>query len=841
MKGLPALASDPRTSRRALCLGLLVLLLASGVRAQSPPGRLPPGSAAGQGGGGTVVSPEPLPSRGLGDALFAEIQLRDLPSSRTIWSLIETADALTIVDRIDNGGLYLGEPLLMGSVGSSWTQTGFTFDGLDLTDPERTGTPLAYPDPATLRTVQVAGAFPGVELAGGGPTVALLPRAPAKRFGGSLDLSYLPNQFQAAPDPAAAPPIAHFGSAGDGSLLLSGPLTPAAGMLVSGRRAQSRRFERDDPTPLDGRLSSLFVHALSNASQAGRFSFVGGLESTSHPFAGRLHFPDRGGTARDSYLHLQGTWEHASGAGRTWSLATGFASGTLGRPDEVPSPTVGVIERLRDGPVAETMLASSGTRQRWQAMLRARPTAGGRHDVDLGASLARTQSEIEAMPRAIVGELVDGLPARAWDYTYAGDSMLRHATEMAAWVNDRITLGSRVALEGGVRFDSTRATARDNPTSINWQSVLPRAMLRVGLTRTGSASFYTGYELRRHRLPLGYLAYGDTSAPSAQVYRWLDANHDRQLQLSELGTRIAFAGPGPRAGYAPGLDSNLQAPYTRDFVVGFDFTLGQHWRTRLFGVERHQRRLVASVNEGVTASDYTVRALPDRGNDFFNPVDDRELLVYDRNPASFGKDRMVLTNPDGHDGHQIGGEFVLERLFDGRWHMLLGFSAQRSDAYAGNPGFLVTENDPGVIGELFENPNALSYARGRLFFERGYIAKWSGGFATGHGLHVAAVARYQDGQHFARMVVVPDLNQGPEAIQAYTRGHSRFTFSFTLDARAEQRLRSGSGGVALFVEAFNLLNNAIEVEEDPVVTRTFRATTAVQPPRAVRVGLRVDF
>jgi hypothetical protein len=184
---------------------------------------------------------------------------------------------------------------------------------------------------------------------------------------------------------------------------------------------------------------------------------------------------------------------------------------------------------------------------------------------------------------------------------------------------------------------------------------------------------------------------------------------------------------------------------------------------------------------------------------------------------------------------------VIERVFDGRWHMLFGASAQRSDGYAGNPGFLATENDSGVLGSLFMDPNSLSYARGRVFTERGYIIKWSGGFVTKQGIHFGAVARYQDGQHFARQVIVPNLNQGPEAIQAYTRGHSRFTFTFTLDARVEKGFSLGRGRLSLVGEAFNIFNNAIEVEEDPVVTRRFRATTAVQPPRAIRAGLRLDF
>jgi hypothetical protein len=47
---------------------------------------------------------ETLASRPLTGALFTEIQLRDLPSSGSLWSLIETADHMTVVDRIQNGG-----------------------------------------------------------------------------------------------------------------------------------------------------------------------------------------------------------------------------------------------------------------------------------------------------------------------------------------------------------------------------------------------------------------------------------------------------------------------------------------------------------------------------------------------------------------------------------------------------------------------------------------------------------------------------------------------------------------------------------------------------------------
>ena len=102
------------------------------------------------------------------------------------------------------------------------------------------------------------------------------------------------------------------------------------------------------------------------------------------------------------------------------------------------------------------------------------------------------------------------------------------------------------------------------------------------------------------------------------------------------------------------------------------------------------------------------------------------------------------------------------------------------------------------------------------------------------------MARYQDGQPFARLVVVPDLNQGPSLVRAVPNGRHRFTYALSLDARLEQGLRVGRFRVAVIAEAFNLLGSANEVEENVVSGDSFRRTTLVQPPRALRLGLRFD-
>lgn len=815
---------------------LLVLLAAAPASAQQP---------------GPVAPPTPngtapqgvLPARPVPGLVLAEVHLRDLPNARTVWSLIETVDPFVVVDRIANGGLYLGEPEWFGSHGSSGTQSGFVMDGLDLTDPERTGTPLMQLDPEFLQAVGVSYSFLPPSFNGAGTTLVLVPRAGGARWSGGFRAAYLPHQLQADNARDGAPSIARFGTTGEGELLLGGPLGRRLGLFAAGRGATSRRFERDDPTALDSRLASGFFHATASLSNDDRLRVVASVDRASRPFFARARFPAGLSEVRDLSGHVHATYEHLTPEGTAFSASVGYQVMDAGSPGG-EGPVTGVIERLRDGPVSELVAPAVGPRGRYGVVFQLHPGFGLERlgHLSAGLSLNHAFSKPAALQPALIGELIDGLPARVWDVDFGPGTGQRHATEIAAWANGRIPFHRRLGLDLGARLDWTEARSDgNNEDFIRWRTFLPRALLQWQVTEGGGIGAFIGYGWYRHRLPLGYTAYGDASAPAALVYRWNDRNGDRWVQPGERGQLVAAAGPGARSFFESRIDPDLEAPIAKQFVVGFDLRLAPRWRFRTTGFERRDNHLVSPVDEGVTLEDYRAFDIPDQGADYLNPADDRMLTVYDRLPSSFGQDRDVLTNPDGHDAHYIGVDVALERVFDGRWHMLFGAAAHRSDGIGGNRGFRVTENDIGVLGETFQDPNAFTYARGRLFFERGYIIKWSGGLLVNRGLHLGAVARYQDGQHFARLVVVPDLAQGPEAIQAYTRGHSRFTFTFTLDARAEQAFEVKGARLGVVVEAFNLLNTSNEVEEDPVTTPAFRATTAVQPPRAIRFGLRYDF
>jgi hypothetical protein len=763
-----------------------------------------------------------------GGVTFDPDLLRDIPTSGSPWSLLETMEATAILDRIENGGLYMGESGLLGVHGSSWTQVTYRLGNLDITDPGRTGTPLLQPELFALQKVTLDSFLMPVEEAGPGATLSLVPRRPGTSWHGTLSAEAGPVAWQASPS-NTPPPVARYDSFRRAQLVLEGPLAKdRLGLLLSGSLVRSGRLEGADPTPLEGRLSSLLAHLVWTPSRRDEVRF--------HPYAGRARFGSDA-AQNDRFLMLQSTWERTTGT--RWSLTGGYVQGRFEPQTPGPTPTA-VVERLQVGPV-EQLFDGNSTRERAQLVARLEPPprrfAGGDHALRFGVQGTRSGASTRpGSPRGLVAETVDGLPARVWDYGWAGPESRWRATDLAAYAADGMTFG-RLGVEAGLRFESTRAAAEGSSGRIDAQGLVPRVSARWRVLEGGGLSLFTGYGRYRHRLSLDLLAYGDPAAPQGLVYRWQDKNGNHALDPGEVGPLIARVGPGD--GFSS-IDPGLKVPHTDEWVVGLEARLGPSWTTRVLGIHRRDHDLLASVNVGAPAAAYDVFSVPDPGGDILGPPS-QLLPIYNRRPLSFGQDRYLLTNAPGENALHEGVEIALEGKAGERLRFRLGATAYRSVGPGGNRGFRASENDPGLVGERGETPNALTYSSGRLFFDRAYTLKIAGTYHAPGDVRLGLVARYQDGQPFARVVVSPALNQGPEAVQAIPNGRSRFTYTLTLDARVEKGFALGRWRPAVVLEAFNLLDTANEVEEDVATGPSFRRPTAIEPPRAFRLGVRLDF
>ena len=64
-----------------------------------------------------------------------QARLDGLPSARNIWSVLQTQEPSTVTNHVDEGGIDTGIVALAGVYGGSWTQNGYRWDGLNVTDP----------------------------------------------------------------------------------------------------------------------------------------------------------------------------------------------------------------------------------------------------------------------------------------------------------------------------------------------------------------------------------------------------------------------------------------------------------------------------------------------------------------------------------------------------------------------------------------------------------------------------------------------------------------------------------------------------------------------------------
>lgn len=767
---------------------------------------------------------------------FDEDLLRDLPSGRDAWSLLETADATAVLDRIEGGGLYAGEPGLVGIHGTSWTQVSYRLDGLDLTDPQGAGTPLLHPDLAGISAIRTASAALPVEIGPPGASLVLTPLRPSAAWQGSAQAYAVPAGWQSSPS-GPAPAIARFDASSGAELSVAGPLVPdRLGLVLAGSLTRSRRIERLDATPLEGRTASARAHLVWVPTPRDELRLLLGAQDRERPDPARARL---GETARESdrVLDVRSTWERRGET--SFGVSAGYGRGTF-EPDG-RDPLAPPVERLLEGPVP-LLFPGRATRASGQALahldLRPLVLRGGSHLVRFGLSVARRTAATRPPGRAsLTAETVAGLPARVWDYGWAGPESRARATDFAAWGADRLRYG-RLALEAGLRFETTNGASATGPARIAWTSLSPRVQARLALVGPDRVTLLGAYGRHRNRLPLDWLAVGDPAGPQGLVYRWEDRNGDRLLEAGETGPLVARLGPGSSIA---AVDPGLKRPWTEEVLVGLESRWGEGWSAHVLALHRREHELVASVNTGVGPDDYDLTLVPDPSGDIIGHEDDQLLPLYDRRPESFGRDRYLLTNPvDGNSLHE-SVEVELTRRLGARFWLQLGATTLRTNGPGSNRGFRADENDQGLLGERLEAANAQTFSRGRLFFDRAYTIKLAALFRAPGDVRLAAAVRYQDGQPFARMVVAPDLRQGPEAVQAIPNGRARFTYTLTLDARLEKGFKVGRRRLAAILDSFNVLAMANEVEEDVVWGPGYRTVTAVQPPRAFRLGLRLDF
>lgn len=755
--------------------------------------------------------------RTLGEGLHVTSRwLTDLASSHDVWALIETVAPFVIADRMDNGGLATGRSALVGSRGASWTTTRLTFGGAQLIEPNRHGLMPFAANLSTITGLSVMSGLAGVDQRTPGVIVALTPRSPARVRSGMVGAS-LTTQGMVAENQHFAPPIQRTEDWYHGEALVEGPVARDTGVLLSASHARVRFVELGDLswTSTSTQVNARATRRAGNNAQLG---VMAALQRVSAPFEDRRQFRDRRVNEDGTFWQAIVTRDQMVGGGFLEVLAS--AQGGTFSPD-VSSAEGGTLDRVLDSfvpaPAADVRTRQWALTSAWHAPVRR--ALGGHHAFTVGAQLHRVSRVSTRLTSVTVAERVGGLPARLWVPTGAEPESRPAVFEGGVYLSDRMSLGANLTVNAGVRVDVSRGSTRGGATSIAWQNVSPRVSAQWS---RGPIALFGGAGWYHDPLSVDHLRHGDPGETTFNVYRASD------------GVLVARAGRGPDVAE---IDPDLTAPRTFEYTGGLEVRMGGHLTFRSAAVWRQSQGLVASVNTGVPTSAYDQRLVADPGEDWDGPDDDGTILVYNRRPAMFGADLFLLTNPSDATATYEGVE-TLWTLRTRPVEMVFGALMYRTRTWAAYRGFGPIENDQSVVGEVFEDPNARPLLQGSNFFDRSYVGKLAGTVHLPWAIRFGFAARYQDGQPFSRIVVVPDLSTGPEMIHAYRTGRTRYTYTLTLDLRLQKSLRLAGRDAAVTVDVFNATQHKNEVNEDAATTPRFRLSTAVQPPLTARVGIR---
>jgi hypothetical protein len=779
----------------------------------------------------------------LGSSLTVDA-LGELPSSGSIFTLLDTSIPDVITDRVDTGGVSAGQPARAGAHGSTWTQTLFRLGDADITDPSGSGTPLLSPGVVEWDRVDVSTGIMPIEAGAPGLAVILSPRPASSTWLRSLDVFASPPFLNAGGATTEIPSIARINAWAHGNLIAGGPVAgDRLGAFVSAAWTRSSHFERRGLSTLDANIVSLFVNLTATPQPSNRIRLTGWAQGTRDPLANHAPLQQPTAAERDRALHAQLGWEHQLADGSAGFRAFGSLT-VRDRTTALQTTPFVVIERLRDGPVPTLLEPGDGTDRvlnaggRYHAAIDS--ASGSHHAVTVGAEVTRNSTSLQSAFAGRVGELIDGVPARAWLFTDPAEPSSWHSTTLSAFASDTIALTPKLTVDGAVRVESVRgyAGATAGGPAISWTGAYPRAGLHFALTDFWNIATFAQYARYAHRLPLRDLAYGDPTAPTADIYRWRGGSLLLPASLGPLVQRIG-PGTGGSATFST-IDPALKRPSMNEMIFGFESRPHASTFVRMAAIARREAPLVGVVDVGVPESSYTTIGVPDANIDRIGEQDDQTLIFYNRSPSSFGADRYVLTNPADHVATFVGVDFVGE-VHARRLFVIAGGTAGRSEGLSANRGFGVLENDAALLGEVFINPNARAHAQGRVFTERGYTIKTAMAYQFDRDVTFGLVGRYQDGQHFARLVVLDSLNQGPEAVRAFRNGRTRFTFSMTVDARLQKTFTVGAHRFTGVIDAYNVFNQALSVEETQVTGAGERQTSAVQPPRVIHIGVRIPF
>jgi Carboxypeptidase regulatory-like domain len=767
---------------------------------------------------------------------------RTYPEPYSLAAILLSRQPAMVTQPLDFTGVLDNRLALVSSRTISWTSAQFKLDGMDATDSYQPGLPAILPDTHAIDELAVREASSQTTSAAYATEVGVFLATPERARHGELSTSdtsaiLSASNLPAPPDRGLVQQTERFrwltedaaqigggianradifasaaGQWSDQTVGLAAPGDDQGSRLLFGNvRARARAGDRDR---FDVLFSGSRISLSNFATPAGLEALEGRRDAPSFVLPAGFD----GQSESDRMDYWQAGWVHTF-AQSLLEMRYGYS---IARFDTVtPAQGQSKVELLDGAVTGPPPIGNRAVRPRqniagaWQSALgRNRFSAGGAWSWQAPENRFTTPSNMN---------LITANGAPAFIILFNTPATTRERIESSnMYLADHLNAARGLSFDLGLLGDFTRGGP------IAWNSVSPRAGFAWQIPHARRLTLRGDYFRVYAPLSGRDLDFGNANSLGGSEYQWINDNGSGLFEPGELGALLMRFG-GPYSSIAP----SLGRPYSDEFDTGAALRLTSRSSAAIHLFRRDDKDRLADIDVGIPASAYTpVTIAP-------------QLTVYSQNPTAFGQDRYELMNPPGLREQYTG--FVAE--LSGEWRGLTAhasFAAEKSYGPT-NPGDAVTENDPGVVGALFIDPNASVNVSNRDFMDRAYVGKLQAAYRLPGRIEIASVTDYLDGLVFAQQLLVTGLAQGPIVVGATVRGSpeggNRAEHVLNWNMRAQRGFSMAQGRIVAAVDVFNVTNEAHRVQESDVSSAAFllRLPVTIQEPRSARFSVRYEF
>ena len=409
----------------------------------------------------------------------------------------------------------------------------------------------------------------------------------------------------------------------------------------------------------------------------------------------------------------------------------------------------------------------------------------------------------------------------------------------SGFVSDAVTLGDRLTINAGLRFDHSRAISQDlraldtqgqeTETIINglgtlytWNVWSPRLGVTAKLSADGRTLLRASYGRFNQGVLTGELSPFHPGATPVTTAAFSAATGGYTTVVSVVDPKRNLQ-----------LDPDTRTPRTDEYSVGVGRSIERSLAVEIAYVGKRGGDFIGWTDIGGQYREET-RALPDGSS---VPV-----FVIANSTASR---RFLLTNPSEHSMRYDGLVATVEKRRSHGWQAFGSYTWSRARglqvsgaAAAASPQVSTIAGTPYLT--FGQDPNNLTNAYGRLPNDRPQMLRVMGSVDVPKtGLIAAANLQHFTGKPWAATTLVT-LTQGDQRILLEARGSRRLSSQTLLDVRLSSPISLGSTRIELLVDVFNVLDDTAEeaIASDDKFSRNFGLPTALVDPRRAMIGVR---